>query len=161
MSLSWSSAVTIHLLAAVAWIGGMMFLSSVLAPLMRGANVRGEHVVPFRSAARRFRVVVWLSLSTLVVTGPFLLRAKQIPLGVPTDWPAVLRIKIGLVGLLLLLTIAHDLYLGPRTSRLNGIPAANRTLFEGRLIVIGRWMARLSLVVAVAILAAAVVLARS
>jgi hypothetical protein len=139
----------------------MMCLSSVLAPLLRSANARAEHVALFRSAAQRFRVVVWLSIFSLVVTGPFLLRAKNIRLGVPTDWPAVFRIKIGLVGLLLLLTIAHDLYLGPRTSQLNGIPLAERTPFERGLIVIGRWLARLSLVIAVAIVAAAVVLARS
>jgi uncharacterized membrane protein len=161
MTLFWPSAVTIHLLAAVAWVGGMMFLSSVLAPLMRGANARAEHMALFRSAAERFRLVVRLSIFSLLVTGPFLLHAKHISLGDPSDWPAVFRIKIGLVGLLLLLTIAHDLYLGPRTSQLNGIPAAERTSFERRLLMIGRWLARLSLVIAVAVVAAAVALARS
>ena len=161
MSLLWPSAVTIHLLAAATWIGGMIFLSSVLAPLMQGRNVPAEHVALFRSAARRFRLVVWLSILSLLMTGPVLLHAKSIPLSIPTDWPAVLRIKLGLVALLLFLTIAHDLYLGPRSRQFEAIPAAERTPLERILMVSGRWLARLSLVLGVAVLVAAVVLARS
>jgi uncharacterized membrane protein len=160
MSPLWLASLSIHLLAAVAWIGGMIFLAFVLAPIIRGENVTAQHVALFRSAARRFRVVAWLSIVSLVVTGPFLLQAKQMSLGVPADWPAVFRIKIGLVGLLLLLTIVHDLYLGPRAGRLTKIPVADRTPFERRLITTGRWLARLSLLVALGVVVAAVVLAR-
>ena len=74
----------------------MIFLSTVLAPLMRRANIPVEQVALFRSAARRFRLIVWLSILSLLMTGPVLLHAKNIRLSVPTDWPAVLRIKLGL-----------------------------------------------------------------
>jgi hypothetical protein len=73
----------------------------------------------------------------------------------------VFRIKIGLVALLLLLTIVHDLYLGPRAAHLAKIPVADRTPFDRMLITTGRWLARLSLLVALGVVVAAVVLARS
>jgi uncharacterized membrane protein len=161
MSPLWLASLSIHLLAAVAWIGGMIFLAFVLAPIIRGEHVTAQHVALFRSAARRFRVVAWLSILSLVLTGPFLLQAKTIALGVPSDWPAVFRIKIGLVALLLLLTIVHDLYLGPRAAHLAKIPVADRTPFDRMLITTGRWLARLSLLVALGVVVAAVVLARS
>ena len=52
MTLFWPSIVAIHLLAAVTWIGGMVFLSSVLSPLLRSENVTAAL---FRSVAKRFR----------------------------------------------------------------------------------------------------------
>ena len=55
MTLFWPSIVAIHLLAAVTWIGGMVFLSSVLSPLLRSENVTAAL---FRSVAKRFRLVV-------------------------------------------------------------------------------------------------------
>ena len=161
MSLLWLSAVTIHLLAAVTWIGGMIFLSTVLAPLVRGGDVPGEHMVLLRSAARRFRLVVWLSIFSLLITGPILLHARNISLSPPTDWPAVLRIKLGLVALLLLLTIAHDLYLGPRSAQLNRLPSADRTPLDLMIMGASRWLARASLGIGVAIVVAAALLARS
>lgn len=161
MSLFWPSIVTIHLLAAVTWIGGMVFLSSVLSPLLRSESVTAAQVELFRSAARRFRLVVWLSICSLVITGPVLLHEKNIPLTVPTDWPVVLRIKLGLVALLLLLTTIHGLYSGPRGGRVEQIPAGAPTPVERMLVVIRRSLGRLSLFVALAVMVAAVILARS
>ena len=161
MSVLWLLAVTIHLLAAVTWIGGMIFLSTVLAPLMRGGNVSGERRALFGSAARRFRLLVWLSIFSLLITGPVLLHEKNISFSLPTEWPVVLRIKLSLVALLLLLTIAHDLYLGPRSGQLNRLPSADRTPLERMIMVTGRWLARVSISIAVAVVAAAVILARS
>lgn len=161
MSLFWPSVVTIHLLAAVAWIGGMVFFSSVLSPLLRSESATAAQVELFRSAARRFRLVVWFSISSLVITGPVLLHEKHIPLTVPTDWPTVLRMKLGLVALLLLLTIIHGLYPVPRGGRSEQIRAATPTTVERMLMAIRRWLGRLSLFVALAVMVAAVVLARS
>jgi uncharacterized membrane protein len=50
--------VWLHVLAAVSWIGGMIFLSLVLAPLVRNRKAAPEFMALFRSAARRFRFVV-------------------------------------------------------------------------------------------------------
>ena len=139
----------------------MVFLSTVLAPLVRSARATPEHVALFRSMARRFRIIVWVSIVTLLTTGPVLLHGRHLLLHVPREWPAVVQIKIGLVCLFVLLTLAHDLYLGPRASQLNAIPASARTPVERTLVMTGRWLPRLSLLIAAAVMVAAVVLARS
>jgi copper resistance protein D len=161
MAIFWFVAISLHVLAAVVWIGGMIFLSSVLAPLMRRDNAKSEHVSLFRSAARRFRIIVWLSIVILLTTGPVLLHGRNLLLNLPGDWPAVVRIKLGLVCLLLLLTLGHDLYLGPRGNHLRAIPETARTTRDNLLVHMCRWVPRLALIVGILVLLAAVVLARS
>ena len=53
----YSTLVVLHILAAVTWIGGMIFLSLVLAPLVRGRKAAPEFMALFRSAALRFRPI--------------------------------------------------------------------------------------------------------
>lgn len=153
--------VWIHLLGAVAWIGGMIFLSLVLAPLVRNHTAAPEFAAFFRSAALRFRPVVWSAMAMLLTTGPVLLSQRGIPLLNPSIWPTVLVVKLGLVALLLVLTFSHDLLLGPMVSRLSGIPDDARTTGEQMLIQSARWVPRLSLLLALAVIVAAVALARS
>jgi putative copper resistance protein D len=161
MAILWFAAVSLHILAAVVWIGGMIFLSLVLAPLVRRGNVIAEHVALFRYAARRFRIIVWLSIVILLTTGPLLLQGRNLLLNAPSDWPAVVRIKLGLVCLLLLLTLAHDLYLGPWGNHLRATPETARTTSDNLLIHMSRWVPRLALIVGILVLVAAVVLVRA
>jgi len=160
MSLASAVLVSVHVLAAVVWIGGMGFLSLVLAPLVRSGSVP-ESPLLFRAAALRFRPIVWSAIALLLATGPLLLHQRGIPLVDPGQWPTVLRVKLGLVGLLLLLTFSHDLLLGPRVSRINAMPASDRTAHERLLLRTSRWLPRLALLLALAIIIAAILLARS
>lgn len=150
-----------HLIAAVSWIGGMIFLSLVLAPLIRKQKTAPESMALFRTAARRFRVVVWLSMGMLLSTGPMLLHARGIHVMEPMQWPSILRVKIGLVSLLLVLTFMHDLLLGPQVVRIGAIPEDTRTAWQQSLVRTSRWLPRLTLLLALAVLWAAVMLVRS
>ena len=62
----------IHLLAAIGCIGGMLFLSLVLAPLVRSRKAAPDFMALFRLAARRFRLFVWSAIVLLLSTGPLL-----------------------------------------------------------------------------------------
>ncbi|HWV44791.1 MAG TPA: hypothetical protein VN039_02010, partial [Nitrospira sp.] len=62
----YSTLVVLHILAAVTWIGGMIFLSLVLAPLVRGRKAAPEFMALFRSAALRFRPIVWVAIAVLL-----------------------------------------------------------------------------------------------
>ena len=151
----------IHLVAAISWIGGMIFLSLVLAPLVRSRKAAPEFMALFRSSARRFRFVVWAAIALLLSTGPILLHQRGLSLFDPVGWPDALRIKLGLVGLFLVLAFAHDLLLGPRVSKISSIPESARSSWDQMLLRTATWLPRVALVVALAIVLGAVVLART
>ena len=102
MDYFWVAAVWLHLLAAVMWIGGMLFLSVVFAPLVRNGNVNPMFPAVFRAAAQRFRRVVWTAMAVLVMTGLVLVHQRGVSLVDLAHWPKVLQMKIGLVGVLYL-----------------------------------------------------------
>lgn len=161
MPLIWIAAISLHVLAAIVWIGGMAFLSLVLAPVVRKGSAIPEYVVLFRSSALRFRLVVWGAMSVLLVTGPFLLAQRNIPFTNPAAWPQVVAVKLGLVAGLFLFTFSHDLLLGPKVGQIMAIPEAKRTAREQALVGSASWLPRLSLLIALAIIVAAAILSRS
>ncbi len=152
--------VWLHVLAAVSWIGGTIFLSLVLVPVLRGETFASQRSLLFRTTARRFRAVVWSAITVLLLTGPLLLHQRGIPIADPSGWPMVLAAKLGLVAILLLLTLTHDLILGPRIGRILRLSVERRSKFEQALVLWAPWLARFSLVLALAILFAAVALVR-
>ena len=153
--------VWLHVLAAVSWIGGMIFLSLVLAPLVRSRRGAPEFMSLFRSAARRFRFVVWGAIAVLLSTGPVLLQQRGLSLLNPTEWPHVLWMKLGLVGALLLLTATHDLLLGPQVRKISAFPEGARSSWEQTIVRTSSWVPRIALLLALFVLVAAAMLARS
>ena len=151
----------LHLLAAVAWIGGMLFLSVVLVPVLRRERFASQKALLFRTTARRFRAVVWGAIAVLLFTGPLLLHQKGIPIVDPSGWPPVLTVKLGLVTILLFLTLTHDLIIGPLVGRIIQLTAESRTRFEQTLVLWSPWVARFSLFLALAILFATVMFVRT
>ena len=153
--------VWLHLLAAISWIGGTIFLSVVLVPVLKREPFASQKALLFRTIAMRFRVVVWGAIAALLLTGPLLLHQRGIPIADPSGWPMVLVVKLGLVAILLLLTLTHDLIIGPRVGRIVQLPTKSRTRFDHTLVLWSPWVARFSLVLALAVLLAAVVLVRT
>ena len=153
--------VWLHVLAAISWIGGTIFLSVVLVPVLRREPFASQRALLFRTIARRFRSVVWGAIAVLLFTGPLLLHQRGIPIADPSGWPMVLAAKLGLVTILLLLTLTHDLILGPRVGKILQLPTESRTRFDQSLVLWSPWIARFSLFFALAVLFAAVLLVRS
>jgi len=160
MSVFWVAVLSLHVLAAVSWIGGMAFLSLVLAPLVRAEAIPGSQAL-FRAAALRFRLMVWSAITVLLTTGPALAIQRDIPLLDPDLWPEPFAAKLALVALLLMLTAAHDLALGPLVSQISARPSSSLTPQDRIFLKTSRWLPRLALATAVAVLVAAVLLARS
>ncbi len=149
--------VWVHLLAAVSWIGGMIFLTLVLVPIFRREGFGSERGELFRTIARRFRIVVWGAVAVLLTSGPVLLHLRGLSIADPTEWPPVLSVKLRLVAILLALTLAHDLVVGPRMADIRTRSDSSHQVLR----VISAWLPRLSLVLALVVLGTAVVLARS
>lgn len=153
--------VWIHLLAAVVWIGGMVFLSVVLVPVLKRDGGFAQHAALFRTAAYRFRTLVWGAMAILVATGSVMAAGRAIPLTDPSQWPSIFVAKIGLVALLFTLTLLHDLAVGPRVRRILGTAESARSARDRLLVRYSALVPRVSLLVALMVLLAAVVLART
>ena len=153
--------VWIHLLAAMVWMGGMVFLSVVLVPVLKRDGAFAQYALLFRTIAYRFRAVVWGAMGILVATGLTLAAGRSIPLMEPSRWPTIFAAKIGLVTLLFTLTLLHDLVVGPRVRRSLGIPEAERSARDRVLLRYSVLVPRISLLVALLVLLLAVVLART
>jgi copper resistance protein D len=151
----------VHVLAAVAWIGGMMFLSLILVPVIRRGSFGADRRALFQTLARRFRITVWTSIVVLVATGPLLVSSKTGSLVEPEGWRSILTMKLWLVALLVLVSAAHDFWLGPLVGRLRREAPDTPGLGDQMLINFSSLVVRLGLVLALAVLFLAVALART
>jgi putative copper resistance protein D len=127
----------LHVLAAITWIGGMLFLALVLVPVTRRLGDAALRARLFHAVGVRFRTVGWIALGVLVATGVGNLWLHPSLLTVPRfQW------KLGLVVLTLVLSVVHDFILGP----LAGTPGAAPSI-RAR----ASWLARINVVVVLVI----------
>ncbi|MBI2165041.1 MAG: CopD family protein [Chloroflexi bacterium] len=157
----------LHLMAAVVWLGGLLFIAMVLVPIARGTTEPPGVAARLLSvAARRFRIIGWAALLVLVGTGVWNLLARGVsPLEVFTGggwFIQTLRVKGALVTAVLALSALHDFLVGPRLARrleaLRGPPAADSSIARRRRVV--SWLARLNMLLALAIAALGALLVR-
>jgi uncharacterized membrane protein len=153
--------VWLHLLAAIVWIGGMVFLSVILAPPLTRPPLAANRSLLFQVVGQRFRLLVWMAAFALVATGLWLLSRRVPSLLVPETWPRLAQVKVCLVLLLIGLTALHDFWLGPLVVRLRSQAPATLTRAEQAWISLAPWVPRVGLLLAIGILLAGVALARS
>ena len=70
----YQAAVVIHVISAITWLGGMLFLVMVMLPLARrdmASGQPGPGLEMLRDAANRFLPVAWASMILLAVTGVY------------------------------------------------------------------------------------------
>jgi uncharacterized membrane protein len=162
-SLYWPTVV-LHVLAALVWLGGMFFLALVGAPVLRRVEPPELRQRLFRELGLAFRRVGWITLGVLLLTGTLLLHQRgwlrHELLRAPSFWRTAagtaLGWKLGAVSTMLGLQAVHDFALGPMAGRAAaGSPEAMRHRRRAALL------ARASALVGVAIVVAAVRLARA
>lgn len=121
---SYHLSVTIHVIAAVFWIGGMLFLAAVGAPVLRKVDPELRAKL-FSDLGVRFRWTAWIAIAALLVTGLTNMHFRGLLdwrlLGNPAFWGttqgAVLAWKLLLVFLMVGIAAIHDFVVGPRSSR--------------------------------------------
>lgn len=154
------SVVTIHVLSAVFWLGGMFFLGAIGAPLLRSENPETRRRL-FQAIGLRFRKYGWGALTLLVFTGLLIiadrgwLTALADPAFRSTAIGTALVWKIGLVVTMMTLSALHDFWLGPLAGRSSEAPDRASKLRKW-----GAWGARLNVLLGVALIWVAVRLAR-
>ena len=135
--------ITLHLLAAAVWIGGMLFLGLVLTPVLC-YRPPDERASLLSAVGRRFLKVAWSALGAILVTGPLLWIKRGF------DVTPVLVVKLTLVGVILVLSVLHDFVLGPRLiERLRGGGHGDETLRLRRQVAL---LARLNVLCALVVL---------
>lgn len=155
--------VTIHVLAALVWLGGMWFLALVGAPVLRRLEPAALRARIFTELGRAFRGVGWTAIGVLLVTGALNLHFAGVLRG-GRPWSAelwssaygrALAWKLAAVAVMVALSAVHDFVLGPRASRLEpGSAAALRARSRAA------WVARVNALVGLALVYFAVRVAR-
>jgi len=157
--------VFLHVLSAVVWIGGVLFLALVAVPVARSLPdpLRADLM---EALGRRFRPVAWVCIAVLVVTGVASLAYRGVGWErVVTGrlWQSgfgqVLAWKLVLVAFLVALSAWHDFVLGPIGTQL----ARGADPDGGRRQALRRraaWVGRANALLALGVVAAAVMLVR-
>lgn len=163
MSLPYFLNVSVHLLAALLWLGGMFFLAVVGAPVLRQVEAPDLRARLFQRLGERFRTVGWWAIGVLVATGVGNLHFRGVldaaVLGSPEFWTSpfgrALAWKLAGVTAMIVVSAVHDFWLGPAAERAGrGDPGADRMRRRAA------WLARLNAVLGLAVVLAAVRLAR-
>ena len=156
--------VSIHVLAAMLWLGGMFFLGLVGAPVLRAVEPPALRQRLFQQLGLRARALGWWSIGILLVTGLLNLYFRgwlhwSGVLASPAFWRTAigtaLAIKLGSVTLMIVVSAVHDFVLGPLAGGL--APGSSEALAFRRRAAL---LARANALVGVVIVIAAVRLAR-
>jgi copper resistance protein D len=155
--------ITVHVLAAMLWLGGMFFLGAVGAPVLRRIEPPELRARLFRALGEQFRGVGWAAITILIVTGLLNLHFRGMlnveVLGDARFWGTgygqALAWKIAAVVVMVGISALHDFVFGPRAGRIApGTPAALRARRQSI------WLARVNAIVGIVLVVAAVRLAR-
>lgn len=156
--------VTIHVFAAMFWLGGMFFLGIVGAPVLRNVEPPALRQRLFNELGLRFRTAGWIAIVVLLGTGTLNLWFRSWlrwdgVLGSAAFWSStagqVLAIKLLAVIAIVVIAAIHDFILGPAASRLE--PGSEAAVLSRRRAA---WYARVNALIGIILLVAAVRLAR-
>ncbi len=124
--------VSVRLLAALLWLGSMFFLAVVGAPVLRRVEPPALRKELFSRIGVQFRVVGWIAISVLLLTGVGNLYLRGLltygVLGSAGFWTSsygkALAVKLSAVLVMPVVQPVHDFSYRPRSGRLD--PAAVR-----------------------------------
>ncbi len=106
----------IHTLAAISWVGGMIFVAFIIGPYVRRTFPPADRTPLMAAVGKRFSYLGWSAIFTLVCTGIYnvvrFLGSWDALFG--TTFGHLLLVKIALVAVMIGLSVVHDFFLGPR-----------------------------------------------
>ena len=107
----------LHLLGAIAWVGGMLFTSGVVGPVLRQRLGPAERLGLIEDVGRRFRVVEGMAWTLLLGSGLW----KIASVWSTRDWTNAFwrlwLVKMGLVVIVVVLALLHGFVWGPALTR--------------------------------------------
>lgn len=146
-------------MAACAWIGGSLFLAFVLIPLIKTPELEKIYPVLLQKTGKRFRILGWVSLGILIITGIIQIYFRGYSLSfMQTSLGKVLQLKLTLVAAILILTLLHDLWIGGKAVEMAKTDPNSKE--AGKFRSLAKWMGRLNLIFGVFVVLLAVILVR-
>lgn len=111
----------LHVLAAIFWVGEILFLSLVMGPYARTLDPKARRKL-FQAVGRRSLPFAWGAMAILVVSGGVNLAAMGVPLAdlftrsfYRTSFGAALGMKLIVVAMMFATSAMHDIVLTQRT----------------------------------------------
>ncbi len=157
-------SVWLHIMAAITWVGGMLFLMLVAVPWLRRGD-RSQAARFLQQTGPRLRNIAWICFATVLVTGTFNLYARGVRFAsfADPDWRAsgfgtAVLYKLGAFVLVVAVSAVHDFVVGPRASR--AIMRDPRAPAATRWRRLATLLGRTNVVLALALVALAVVIVR-
>lgn len=111
----------LHVMAAMLWIGGMLFLTLIIAPFLKTLNDQKQKTFLYQAIGTRYRFWGWIAIVTLLITGPlnlYLMGISPLVIFNPTfrgtDYGFALMMKLGFVFIIVVSSLLHDFWIGPK-----------------------------------------------
>jgi putative copper export protein len=131
----------LHLLAALFWVGGMLFLVLIIGPFLMTIEPKERSRV-YQFVGQKYRRLGWIAIITLLVTGMLNLYYLGIPLSsignstfLSAPYGRTLLIKLILVTIIIISSLIHDFYLGPKARSDRRYSHLARALGRGNLFI--------------------------
>ena len=110
----------LHIVAAMFWVGGMLFLTLVIAPFLVSLKDPQKKSEIYQVVGGSFRFFGWIAIIILLVTGPINLYYLGVtpsmlidPAFHATAYGRTVMIKLALVCLIVISSLLHDFWIGP------------------------------------------------
>lgn len=141
----------IHLLAAMTFIGGWMFVQLVVRPSLTEGKAKLpsiEALEMVKKVGQRFKMVGWVSLMVLIFTGASQLLDESGSARIETGWGLIMMLKLFVFAVVGGLIFVHDLILDPYGAPVKGKKEEPQLLmFSGKVLWVQRTILGLSLAV--------------
>ncbi len=123
----------LHLAAAIALIGGLLYSQFALAPAARHTASDSQSREVVRLSGRRFRTVAWVSLIILILTGAYQMLNESGSARIETAWGVILMLKLFLFAIAAGLLLIHDFIIDPYApSSRDALPPASSPPVQAR-----------------------------
>lgn len=105
----------LHITAAVVWLGGKIFTSLALNPVLRLKATPEQRLELLAALGRRFKYLSWGSLTVLIITGVFNVsqRVSSLDELLGSRFGITLLAKVSIVAVMIAISAAHSLFLTP------------------------------------------------
>ena len=150
MQIIYIISVVIHIMAAVSWIGGALFLAFIIFPSMRSPELKVQRGQIVRLIGKRLRVSGWIAFALLSITGCFniVFRFGTEAIMMKSFWiqgaGLMLALKLILFSFIIAISLYHDFVVGPKSTAASkenpGSPKAialrKQAAFHGRINIL-------------------------